>query len=94
MVSRSPPRKPMLQLPPELDENSTPENTTSSVKLLLHRALEKLSKLGPVEDLKPRNVVGRGERDGDCVTWNIDWRSEVGVDFAATLCSPNDTALL
>ena len=59
--SHSPPRKLKLQLPPELDASSTPENAASSVKLLLRRALEKLSKLGPVEDWKVRNVVGRGE---------------------------------
>ena len=61
MAPRSP-RRLALQLPPELDDSSPTDSAKSSVQSLLPRALDKLSKLGPVENLKLRNVVGRGER--------------------------------
>lgn len=60
MAPRSP-RKMSLQLPPALDDDPLTESATSSAQSLLPRALEKLIKLGPVETLKLRNIVGRGE---------------------------------
>lgn len=53
------PLKLSLQLPPALDDSPLTESAKSSAQSLLPRALEKLNKLGPVEGLKLRNVVGR-----------------------------------